>query len=99
MKKVIKGRWFPLVMAGTSVLAFVLVLFCLGFRITYASKLENSWDAISASADWAGVIVAIISVFASFLAIWFAIQVPKRIADRQDKIVLFEKRLECYSTL
>lgn len=66
------------------------------FRITYAPNLENSWDAISAFAAWAGVIVAIVSVVASFLAVWYAIQVPKQIADRQDKIALFEKRFECF---
>ena len=39
--------------------------------------------------DWLAVIL-------SALAIWFAIRVPKKIADRQDKIALFEKRYECF---
>lgn len=39
--------------------------------------------------DWLAVIL-------SGLAIWFAIRVPKKIADRQDKIALFEKRYECF---
>lgn len=97
MKRFIKGRWFPLAVAGVCVLAFVLILFCLGFRITYAPKLENSWEAVSAVASWVQVIISILGVIASFVAIWFAIQVPKKIADRQDKIVLFEKRWEVYN--
>lgn len=67
----------------------ILIMAMLGFRITYAPELENDWEAISAVASWVGVL-------ASFLAIWYAIQVPKTIADRQDKIALFEKRYECF---
>lgn len=88
MKKFVKGKWFPLVIAA--IIAFVLFLF--GFRITYSPELDNNWDAVSACASWAGVI-------ASFVAIWFAIRVPKKIADRQDKIALFEKRLACFNEL
>lgn len=57
----------------------IVVLYRLGFRITYVPELENSWEAISASAEWVGVI-------SSFVAIWFAIQVPKKIAEEQNKI-------------
>lgn len=89
MEKFIKGRWFPLAIAAIIILIITSVLFFFGFRITYAPKLENSWDAISAVAAWVGVV-------ASFIAIWFAIQIPKKIADRQDKIALFEKRYECF---
>lgn len=39
--------------------------------------------------DWLAVIL-------SGLAIWFAIRVPKKIADRQDKIALFDKRYDCF---
>lgn len=92
MKNFIKGRWFPLVAVLAAVLLVALVLFICGFRITYAPELESSWDAVSAVAAWGGVL-------ASFIAIWFAIQVPKKIADRQDKITLFEKRYEIYETL
>lgn len=90
MKKFIKGRWFPLLVGITIfvVAAFVMVKF--GWRITYAPELENSWDAISACAAWAGVI-------SSFVAIMVAVWIPKKIADRQDKIALFEKRYECYT--
>lgn len=35
--------------------AILVGLYFLGFRITYDPKLENSWDAISAFGQWAGV--------------------------------------------
>ena len=89
--KFIKSRWFPLVVGF---FIFILVGYSMalfGWRITYAPELENSWDAISACAAWAGVI-------ASFIAIWYAIQVPKKIAEQQNKIALFEKRYQVYSS-
>lgn len=92
MKKLVKQKWFPFVVALTLVVAFLGFLYHIGFRITYDRKLENSWDAISACAAWAGV-------GASFVAIWFAIRVPKKIADRQDKIALFEKRYHAYTSV
>ena len=90
MKDFIKGRWFPLVAVLAAVLLIALILFICGFRITYAPELENSWDAVSAVAAWGGV-------FASFIAIWFAIQVPRKIAKEQNRIALFEKRHDAYS--
>lgn len=39
-----------------------IVMWCFGFRITYAPDLDNNWDAISAVAEWAGVIVGAIIV-------------------------------------
>ena len=99
LKKFIKGRWFPLIVAIgiTAVVAFVMALF--GWRITYVPDLENCWDAVSAVAAWAGVFVAVASATASFLAVWFAIRVPNKIADRQDRIALFDKRYCAYSSL
>lgn len=71
---------------------FIVILYKLGFRITYAPKLENSWNAVSAVATCVGVL-------ASFIAIWFAIQVPNKIAEQQNKIALLEKRLEFYNAI
>lgn len=88
-KKIKRILFLAAILAVISVLVF---LYCKGFRITYAPDLEHSWDAVSAFAAWGGVIM-------SFIAIMVAIWIPKKIADRQDKIALFEKRLECYSTL
>lgn len=92
MKKLIKWKWFPLtvsilIVAIVVILVFIMALF--GWRITYAPELENSWEAISAVAAWVGAI-------ASFGAIMVAIWIPKRIANRQDKIALFEKRYKCF---
>lgn len=84
------------VLCLTAMLGLIACLYAFGFRITYAPELENSWDAISAFAAWAGVIVSIIAVGVSGLAIYYAIQVPKKIADRQDKITLFDKRMSCF---
>lgn len=92
IKKFIKGRWFPLIIGiAIAILAGGIMAF-FGWRITYIPELENSWDAISATATWVGVIM-------SFLAIVFAIWVPIVIAKRQDKIALFEKRFECYMAI
>ena len=66
-------------------LLVAILLWLFGFRITYSPTLENSWDAISACAAWASVVVA-------GLAIYYAILVPKKIAAEQNSIALFEKR-------
>ena len=73
-------------------LIVAILLWLLGFRITYAPSLENSWDAISACAGWAGAIF-------SLVAILVAIQIPKKIAEQQNRIALFEKRNNVYSKL
>lgn len=80
-------------------LVFLLLMYQMGFRITYAPDLENNWDAISGTASWVSVIVSVLGVIASFLAVWSAIQVPKKIAERQIKVDLFEKRYRVYRTL
>ena len=41
----------------------------------------------------------ILSVVASLAAVWAAIQIPKKIAKKQDAIALFDKRYELYSEL
>lgn len=74
---------------STFIIVVLIVLYLIGFRITYAPWLDNNWDAISAVAAWAGAI-------ATSVAIWFAVQSPKRIATQQNRIALFEKRLECF---
>lgn len=76
-------------------LVFLLLMYQMGFRITYAPDLENSWNAISGTASWMSVIVSVLGVIASFGAVWYAIQ----ISDKQNKIALFEKRYRVYRTL
>lgn len=46
--------------------------------------------------EYLTICISLVSVVVSGVAIWFAVQVPKKIADRQDKIALFEKRYECF---
>lgn len=103
MKSFIKERWLSLVIAvvivALTAAVVIFIMAMLGFRITYAPELENDWEAISAVASWLGAFISCVGVLASFLAIWYAIQVPKTIADRQDKIALFEKRYECYTLI
>lgn len=92
MIKIIKGKWFPVAILVIVELSLLVFLYCNGFRITFVPDLENSWEAISAFAAWFGVVT-------SFGAIMVAIWIPKEIADRQDRIALFEKRLEIYNIL
>ena len=99
MKDFIKGRWFPFLLLLVGLVVVLLGGFLLGFRITYAPALENSWEAISGVAAWVSILVSVASVGASFVAVWAAIQVPKKIAEQQNKIALFEKRLQCHKML
>lgn len=79
---------------GLVFLFLMFLMYQMGFRITYPSDLENSWNAISATASWMSVIVSVLGVIASFCAVWYAIQ----ISDKQNKIALFEKRYSVYKT-
>ena len=96
MKDLIRKRWFVflfgIVVAVVGLLLFGLILYCIGYRIVYPRQFETSWDAVSGFAAWFGVGVSILSASASFFAIWFAV----RVADKQNKIALFEKRYNCY---
>lgn len=65
MKKILKSVMFWMVVGE---LAIALIMWRMGFRITYAPELDNNWDAISAIADWAGVIVGAIII--PLLALW-----------------------------
>ena len=78
-----KAFCHPITITVFAILIIVIFALC-GFRITYNPSLDNNWEAISACAGWAAVIV-------SGLAIYYAIQVPKKIAKEQNRIALFEK--------
>lgn len=97
MKQLIKKRWFVfllgILLAIVVLLGIGVILYCNGYRITYPQQFETSWDAVSGFAAWFGVGVSILSAAASVAAIWFAVQV----ADKQNKIELFEKRYEIYN--
>ena len=96
IKKFIKGRWFPLIIGIALAILAGLIMAFFGWRITYAPELENSWDAVAAVAAWVSIVVAFAGVIASFVAVWFAIRVPEKIAYQQNKISLFEKRYKVY---
>lgn len=81
----------PLVWIVFLVCVVIVAMYFFGFRITYAPELETSWDAVSACASWAGVL-------ASTIAIIVAIDIPKRIAEQQNKIALYEKRYIAFNT-
>lgn len=61
-------------------------------------SIANNIDALAQPRfiDWLAVSFSFFGITISGVAIWFAVQVPKKIADRQDKIALFEKRYECF---
>lgn len=103
MKDLAKKRWFVFVLgilfAVVLLLIFSLILYCNGYRIVYPEQFETSWDAVSGFAAWFGVAVSIVSVGASLAAVWAAIQVPKKIAEKQDAVSLFEKRFDCYNII
>lgn len=89
--KLLLNKKMPLWVIGI-ILLVVTFLAIVGFRITYAPELENSWSAISAVASWAGVVATVIAIIV-------AIQIPQKIADNQNKIALFDKRYEVYDTI
>lgn len=96
MKELIKKRWFVfllgILIAVVALLGIGFILYCNGYRIVYPEQFETSWNAVSGFAAWFGVVVSAVSAAASFFAIWFAV----RVADKQNKIALFEKRYNCY---
>ena len=89
MKKTSRAlsKWIVVLLCG-----IISILYFAGFRITYAPNLENSWDAISACAGWCGAIMSAIAIFV-------AIDIPKKIAEQQNNISLFEKRYSAFNTL
>lgn len=95
MEKFIKGKWFPLTVAAILALVAGAILFFCGFRITYAPELENSWNAISAVAAWAGALGTV-------AILWFnhkTIRLTQRSVRQAVGLQLYEKRLELYSAL
>ena len=90
VKKLFKSPWFYL---AVIICVVILTLYIFGFRITYNPELDNNWDGVSACAAWVAVFVAGVG---SVISIYFAIQVPKKIAEEQNRIALFEKRYEIF---
>jgi len=82
-------KW--LVSLSVTAIIIVLFLYSLGFRITYAPELENSWAAIDAVGTWAGVLSPL---FLAIINTFFARDVEK---TKQEIIssnrVIFEQNL------
>ena len=99
MKDLIRKRWFVfllgILVAVVALLIVGRILYCNGYRIVYPEQFETSWDAVSAVASWAGIIVSIASAIAAFMAVWYAI----RVSDKQNRISLFEKKYELFEII
>lgn len=65
------------------------------------TAIKDSIDALAQPRliDWLAVCVSLMSAVISGVAIWFAVRVPKKIAEQQNKIALFEKRYHAYTSL
>lgn len=85
----IKGILVFLCIGGCVV---VISMACAGWRIVYAPELEPDWDSISA-------VSSLISAVGTVAAVWSAVQVPQKIANRQDKIALYEKRINAFHAM
>lgn len=97
--KIVKKKWLSIIIVTVAIALFIaLAIFSL-WCINYAPEFDSSWDAISSVSDWIGVLTSAAGVLASFVAIWYAIQIPKEIAEQQNKIALFEKRYEAYASI
>lgn len=57
------------------------------FLLALKALAEPNW-----AEKW-GLFLSCISIFVSGVAIFYAIRIPKKIAEQQNKIALFEKRL------
>lgn len=91
-------------------LVFVAIsLFAMGFRITYAPTLENSWTAIDAVGGWASALGAIAAVVVALIVANRQNEIARsqneiamqqaEISEQQNRIALFEKRFEFYNML
>lgn len=94
MKKFIKRRW-PLLFGVLGIALLLVFLYYKGFRITYAPELENSWDAISACAAWAGAIGTVAVLIYNHIAIELTQKSVRQAVDLQ----LFEKRVALYNAI
>lgn len=69
IKRIIHSVLFWHIVGAILVLAVIVKLWFLGFKITYNPELDNNWEAIGATANWASVIVGavIIPIVVAFL--------------------------------
>ena len=91
-KNLVHKKRFWIIAGVVVVCALVVWAYKAGWRITYAPELETSWECVSA-------IASVASAVGTVAAVWFAIRVPKKIAEEQNRIELFEKRYQVYNAL
>ena len=102
MKRIVKNKLLPVAIFAVIGISLLVFLYCKSFRITYAPDLENSWNAVSAFAAWGGVFMSFLAIIAAGIVAWRQNEIMKQqisIADKQNKIALFEKRLEIYDII
>lgn len=82
-------------------IAFLLLLpfTILAFKILYRLIINHNWAGLSVVGIWLCAAFILIAALVAGLAIFYAIQVPKRITHEQNKVALFEKRYEMYNLL
>ena len=78
----------------------VAIMYALGFKITYAPSLDNSWEAISAVASW---VSAIATIFIPIVVVFFQHKLDQNkneISDANKATLLeLQKFAEKYSDL
>ena len=88
-EKLFVERFFLLLVVCLVLAVIAIIAFCVGVyiaRITYG-QIENIWNVISAGSTLAGACASIAAVLVAF-------QIPKKIAEQQNKIALVNSRLE-----
>ncbi|WP_409967182.1 hypothetical protein RFF05_11220 [Bengtsoniella intestinalis] len=73
-------------------LAFIIIPLACGYTIGFL----DSWKVTLENVYY---IFSILGVFATVSAVYVAIKIPQKIADRQEKIALFEKRRAVYEDI
>lgn len=73
------------------ILSAIIIIALCNFYIIRTTKPESVLEKLSSIASWASISLSVVAIV---VATW----VPLKIAARQDKISLFEKRYECLVT-
>lgn len=68
---------------------FIIIMYYLGFRITYDPNIITDWDAVSAVAEWISIFTSVILVFvAAYLGYIFELKKDEIIKSNKDSIKL-----------
>lgn len=93
----------------TTLIVISVLLFAVGFRITYSPTLESSWSAIDAVGSWVSALGSVTAVVVALIVANRQNEIARKqneiaaqqaeIAEQQNRISLFEKRFEFYKML